>query len=45
MKNRVLTVLVIVLGVALGAIVFMSDRSISRFMERCGAYISDAFSL
>lgn len=43
MRSRTLSVLVIFFAVVLGFILFVSDRSISHFMEACGDLISQAF--
>jgi hypothetical protein len=43
MGGKKLTVLLILLGAALGLTLFASDRSISRWIEDCGEYISQAF--
>jgi len=40
MSNRFLTGLLLVLGFALGIVLLVSDRSVSRLMEACGDKIS-----
>lgn len=45
MKNKALNGLVIFFGVVLASVLFLSDRSISHFMEACGAAISQALGL
>lgn len=45
MRNKTLNGLVIFFAVVLGSVLFLSDRSISHFMEYCGALISQAFGL
>jgi hypothetical protein len=42
MRNRMLAILVFFFGLVLVLIVFASDRSISKLMERCGELISQA---
>ncbi|HET6670603.1 MAG TPA: hypothetical protein VFH15_10270 [Pyrinomonadaceae bacterium] len=45
MSSKTVTGLVILLAAALGLVLFVSDRSISRVIEDCGDYISRAVGL
>ena len=45
MRGRVLNLLVIFFALVLGFVFFVSDRSISWFMEACGDLISQALGL
>ena len=43
MRSKLLSGLVFFFALVLGLILFVSDRSISRFMEECGVFISQTF--
>jgi multisubunit Na+/H+ antiporter MnhF subunit len=43
MRSRMLSGLVFFFALVLGLVLFVSDRSISRFVEECGGVISHAF--
>jgi multisubunit Na+/H+ antiporter MnhF subunit len=43
MRSKMLSGLVIFFALALGLVLFISDRSISRFLEECGGVISQTF--
>jgi hypothetical protein len=43
MSDRLLNGLVVILALGLGSVLYISDRIISRFMETCGRFISQAF--
>ena len=45
MRNKTLNGLVIFFALVLGSVIFLSDRSISHFMEACGDAISQALGL
>ena len=45
MKGRALTGLLVVLGVGLGMVLFMGERTVSKIMESCGQFISDGLGL
>jgi len=45
MKGRALTGLLLVLGVSLGMVLLMGERTVSKFMESCGQIISDSLGL
>jgi len=45
MRDRLLSGLVFLMLFGLGLILYISDRSISRFMESCGSLISEGFGL
>ena len=45
MRNKTLNGLVIFFALVLCSVLFLSDRSISHFMESCGAVISQALGL
>ena len=42
MKGRALTGVLLVLGVGLGMVLLMGDRTLSKIMESCGQIISDS---
>ena len=43
MPSRLLSGLVFFFALVLGLVLFVSDRSISHFLENCGALIAQAF--
>lgn len=45
MKGRALTGLLLVLGVGLGMVLLMGERTVSKIMESCGQMISDGLGL
>ena len=45
MKGKTLSGLLVILGIALGAILIGPDRSVSKLMESCGEFISNALGL
>jgi hypothetical protein len=45
MKGRALTGVLLVLGVGLGMVLLMGERTVSKIMESCGQFISDGLGL
>ena len=45
MRSKMLNVLVVFFALVLGSVLFLSDTSISGFMEACGNVISQALGL
>ena len=43
MKDRFLTSSIVILVVLLASALILPERSLSRFMEGCGEFISDTF--